>query len=645
MKKSTQFSFDDLLRDVIDKGLCNKCGVCVSFCTANQIGAIEMCGCEENVPQYVDSDKCFRCGICYLICPQTHELNEEVKDEFGWSSPMGIFQDIFSAQATDGEIREVATDGGVVTALLLYMLENKIVDGAIVAKRTGLFTREPDIVTTRDGLIQAAGSQFSELPHLEEMGKKYSTYVSVIPVVRMFGPKLSTKLAVVGTPCQIKAIRKMQVLNILPSDVVFFTIGLFCMQCFTFDNFLEKTFIKRDQINPEDILKINVKEDFRLIMKSGRTIHIPFEEIEDIAKPACLACQEFANDFADISMGGIGSPDGYTTTMIRTTLGKRIFTDAVRRGYIKPVIASKADKAKMLSLIKTFVERKWERAEKYKMDNLCAECERLNRHLNWVVSFVSHELNSTLGTIIMNISALADDEIAGRLDKDKYKKMMLGALNSLKLMQDMILNYLMSSRIKKGILGFAPTRVSLRAEVIRQIIKRLEPMFKMKGMSLVFDKCDEIKMTFDKSLIRITINNLINNAIKYGTANTSIHATLKNWDNGFEFSITNEGIGIPEDKLEAVFGEFARFDKLGIGGTGLGLHLVEIIAALHNGSIKADAGYILEDKLITYEMLRNNPDFYDINVEDKKLRKFATFILRIPDSIPAESGLEVKNRN
>ncbi|MCK4689872.1 MAG: Coenzyme F420 hydrogenase/dehydrogenase, beta subunit C-terminal domain, partial [Candidatus Marinimicrobia bacterium] len=336
MKKSTQFSFDDLLRDVIDKGLCNKCGVCVSFCTANQIGAIEMCGCEENVPQYVDSDKCFRCGICYLICPQTHELNEEVKDEFGWSSPIGIFRDICSAQATDGAIREVATDGGVVTALLSYMLENKIVDGAIVAKRTGLFTREPEIVTTRDGLIQAAGSQFSELPHLEEMGKKYSTYVSVIPVVRMFGPKLSTKLAVVGTPCQIKAIRKMQVLNILPSDVVFFTIGLFCMQCFTFDNFLEKTFIKRDQINPEDILKINVKEDFRLIMKSGRTIHIPFEEIEDIAKPACLACQEFANDFADISVGGIGSPDGYTTTMIRTTLGKRIFTDAVRRGYIKP---------------------------------------------------------------------------------------------------------------------------------------------------------------------------------------------------------------------------------------------------------------------------------------------------------------------
>lgn len=658
MKQSTKLSFDDLLSDVINKGLCNKCGACVSFCTANQIGAIEMCGCEDNLPRYVDPDKCFKCGICYLICPQTRELNEDVREEFGWSAPVGQFRDILSAQAADEKIRKVATDGGVVTALLSHMLENKIIDGAIVSKRTGLFNREPEIATTREGLVQAAGSQFSEASHLDEMGKEYSTYVPILPAVRMFGPKRSIRLAVVGTPCQIMAIRKMQVLNILPSDIIFFTIGLFCMQCFAFDNLMEKGLIKKYQINPEDILKVNVKEDFRLKMKSGVTIHIPFEEIEDIARPACLACRDFANDFADISVGGLGSPEGYTTSMIRTTLAKRIFTEAVNGGYIKTAAMSEAEKARLLSLVETFVEKKRERAERTAntmrlpksreesssplkpkekvlstgdVDELCAECERLNRHLSWVIGFVSHELSGTLGTIVMNISALADARVARRLDEDKQKRMLLGALGSLKLMQDMVRNYLASSKANSGQLAFNPARINLGKDIISVVIRRLQPSMKMKGMKFICEPCDELEVMCDERLLRVAINNLINNAIKYGSANTVIHSSLRRWENGFKFTITNEGIGIPEGKLEAIFDEFSRFDPLGIGGTGLGLYLVRKIANMHGGSIKANAGYILDDEFVTYETMRKTPGKYVFDRDDKKLRKFATFTLSIPN--------------
>lgn len=670
MKQSTKLSFDDLLTDVVNKGLCNKCGVCVSFCTANQIGAIEMCTCEDKLPRYVDPDKCLKCGICYLICPQTRELNEEVREKFGWSAPVGQYRDILSAQATDEKTRKVATDGGVVTALLSYMLENKIIDGAIVSKRTGLFNRKPEIATTREGLIQAAGSQFSEASHLDEMGKEYSTYVPVLPAVRMFGPKRSMRLAVVGTPCQIMAIRKMQVLNILPSDIIFFTVGLFCMQCFTFDNLMEKGFIKRHHINPEDILKINVKEDFRLRMKSGVTIHIPFEEIEDIAGPACLTCRDFANDFADISVGGLGSPEGYTTSMIRTTLAKKFFTEAVNGGYIKTADVSKADKAELLSLIESFVEKKRVRAERttdiqrlsqpreephvppkekeegflsaLDAEELCAECERLNRHLSWVIGFVSHELSGTLGTIVMNISALSDPQVAKRLDEDKQKRMLLGALSSLKLMQDMVRNYLASSKVKSGQLGFNPTRINLGKDIMIKVIKRLEPLLKMKDMAFIYDRYDELEVICDERLIRVAFNNLINNAIKYGNANTAIHSSLIKWEDGFKFIITNEGIGIPEDKLEAIFDEFSRFDPLGIGGTGLGLYLVRKIANMHKGSIKANAGYILEDEFVTYEMIRKNPGKFIVDSGGKELRKFATFILSIPDC--AAGGSDSKKR-
>ncbi|MCK4339202.1 MAG: sensor histidine kinase, partial [Candidatus Cloacimonetes bacterium] len=151
--------------------------------------------------------------------------------------------------------------------------------------------------------------------------------------------------------------------------------------------------------------------------------------------------------------------------------------------------------------------------------------------------------------------------------------------------------------------------------------------------------------TCDKSLIRIAINNLINNAIKYGTPNKTIHGSLKKLDGGFEFRIINEGIGIPEDKLDSVFDEFTRFDKIGAGGSGLGLYLVKKIVAMHNGSIRAESGYIISDKFVTYKMIRKNPELYDIDIEDKKLRKFATFILFIPGYTLSDSGIDTKKEN
>ena len=224
---------------------------------------------------WVDPNKCYHCGICYLICPQTYDLNEEIRQEYDWVPPAGRYSDIVSARATDKDILDAATDGGVVTSLLAYMLENDIIDGAIVSRRTGLFNREAEIATTREALIEAAGSSFSESQHLNQVGEKYTDYVPIIPAVQLLGPRRSIRLAAVGTPCQILAIRKMQSLNILPSDIIHFTVGMFCMQCFAFDTLMDKKFVKKHLINPESIRKINVKEDFRLELDSGLTVHIP----------------------------------------------------------------------------------------------------------------------------------------------------------------------------------------------------------------------------------------------------------------------------------------------------------------------------------------------------------------------------------
>jgi len=93
------------------------------------------------------------------------------------------------------------------------------------------------------------------------------------------------------------------------------------------------------------------------------------EEIDTIAKPSCLTCSDFANEYADISVGGLGSLDGYTTTVIRTNKGVNRFKNVVQHEYIekveyKDIDERKTEKTKMITKIVSFSKRKKVRSEK-----------------------------------------------------------------------------------------------------------------------------------------------------------------------------------------------------------------------------------------------------------------------------------------
>jgi len=360
-------TFKDLTREVVERGICGKCGGCVSFCSAGELNALEMG--KNEVPRYINEDNCLKCGICYLICPQTDTLNVELQEKFGWKPPIGDYQRITSAQTTDKKIREICTDGGVVTSLLLYLLDRNLINGAVVSKKTGRFARKAIVARTPEELIEAAGSTFSGSLHLEELGGKYTTYTPILSTVKSLEKKYLRDIAVVGTPCQINAIRKMQCLGILPAHLIKYTIGLFCIENFSFDDVAREMLEKKLDINLEDVVKLNIKDDFIITLTKGVTIHVPLEEIHEVARPACFACQDFSNEYADISVGGLGSPDGYTTTLIRTKVGASVYNEAFHRGYIQErpfedAEESRREKTKMLAKIVSFARRKKMRAEK-----------------------------------------------------------------------------------------------------------------------------------------------------------------------------------------------------------------------------------------------------------------------------------------
>ena len=360
-------TFHDLEKEVQRYNFCGKCGGCVSFCSADNLGALKVG--PDGMPVFVDEEKCLKCGICYMICPNIRDLDEELKKKTKWEPPIGPIKDLVSAQTTNSTVGERCTDGGVVTSLLLYLLDNHMIDGALVSKSDGPFHRGPVLATSGEEVVSASGSHYDESFSIAELGSQYSTYSPAMQELKSLRKGVIDRVAMVGTPCQIHTVRKMQVLGIIPSDVIKYCFGLFCMENFSFNDIQLRHLEKQYGFDLAHVSKVNVKEDFLIYLNNGRVIHIPFEEIDSIARPACLVCPDFSAEFSDISFGGLGSLEGYTTVLLRSERGKMVYRGALTAGYIKERRYSSSEKAradliKLQKMVLDFSQRKRERALK-----------------------------------------------------------------------------------------------------------------------------------------------------------------------------------------------------------------------------------------------------------------------------------------
>jgi len=353
-------SFEDLIKEVHEAGICGECGGCVSFCSADEIKAIEMS--ESGPPRYYNKDNCLHCGICYLVCPQTHILDKELNERYMYKVSIGNYTKVASCKTTSDEIHKNASDGGVVTAILTYLLDKKLISGAIVSKRDGPFNRIPFFATTKEELIEAAGSHY-DLSHGVVGLENYNSFVPTITKLKYIVGSDMMNVAVVGTPCQIMSIRKMQELSILPAHIVKYTFGLFCNLNFSFNNEARKNLEKKYNFSFDDVKKLNIKEDLKIQIKDKEEIHIDFDELREITRPACYACRDFSNVYADISFGGLGSQEGYTTAIIRTKIGEDVYNKALKEGYLEEPLEANTSvkKSEILAKVISFGRRKFQR--------------------------------------------------------------------------------------------------------------------------------------------------------------------------------------------------------------------------------------------------------------------------------------------
>jgi coenzyme F420 hydrogenase subunit beta len=157
-KKGERKISSDLIYEIIDTGLCSACGVCETVCP---VGAMKLV---DERPTLVRT--CEGNGLCYYACPRNHlplkELKRRTFDGTRYEEGIGDYLVIKAVRARDREILERGQDGGAVTALLVYAVENKLIDGAIsVRAGDDPWRPVPYLSRNREELLTASGTFYS----------------------------------------------------------------------------------------------------------------------------------------------------------------------------------------------------------------------------------------------------------------------------------------------------------------------------------------------------------------------------------------------------------------------------------------------------------------------------------------------------
>ncbi|MBO0692620.1 MAG: Coenzyme F420 hydrogenase/dehydrogenase, beta subunit C-terminal domain [Acidimicrobiaceae bacterium] len=359
--------FWELGAAVIDADRCIQCGACVAVCPSDSIGVGE-----NGLPMLVKM--CTGCSLCWDFCPRgglRYEASWPEEPELPLPSlkassvtcePSGAQArpadpltasrqpaEPIASTTDDGRIRggkgqglgvvrhsyttrsrselPHIQDGGVVTELLIANLEAGTIDGALVARPSDAekWKGIPHLATTAEEILECGGSFYNQtmaLAHLDLAG---------------YDLPPEPHLAVVGTPCEVEALRAIQAQpwwrGSSKIDAVVLSIALLCTKSFDYQGLMlrelrDERGLDLDVVDRVDVLhgKLIVSDD-----QGRELVREPIKNFHGAALKGCDECADFLGRGADISVGSVGSPDGWSSVLVRTPAGAQAFDLAAPR--------------------------------------------------------------------------------------------------------------------------------------------------------------------------------------------------------------------------------------------------------------------------------------------------------------------------
>ncbi|PKP53100.1 MAG: coenzyme F420 hydrogenase [Bacteroidetes bacterium HGW-Bacteroidetes-1] len=327
----------DSLQKLIDNGICNRCGSCVGLSDGKIIFNNKE---GRYLPQIIELPDRETMDVILEAC-SGKAFNFPLYNTllFGSNTPKhiytGAFRSINIGYSIDPKIRLNAASGGIISALLIYLLRTKEIDGAVVLgmSKEKPWLTQPFIASTEDEILEAAQSKYI-----------LSSVNEILPEISAF----KGRLAYVGLPGQVQSIRALQRMNHPSVKNICYIFGPFYGNTLHFSSI--KSFLRSyGEYDYKKIKKLFFRHgewpgNMRVELNNGKVLQlkkfhanylIPFHIVKN-----SLICTDLTNEFTDVSGGDAWAPvyeergKGFSMVIGRSEKGEALLKKMQQDGFL-----------------------------------------------------------------------------------------------------------------------------------------------------------------------------------------------------------------------------------------------------------------------------------------------------------------------
>ena len=218
-----------------------------------------------------------------------------------------------------------------------------------------------------------------------------------------------------------------------------------------------------------------------------------------------------------------------------------------------------------------------------------SELERLETIRKDFVANVSHELKTPITAARGLLETVIDDN---EMSIENHRIFITKAMNQILRLSNIVTDLLSLSRLETVKMDLIRECIDLR-DVVNDSIQALHPVSEEKRISIEYEEFDmSLEVLGDREALFQSVNNLIDNAIKYNSKHGKVWLRLFNEGKNAVLEVRDSGIGIETLEKHRIFERFYRIDKARstqVGGTGLGLSIVKHTVLAHGGQLSVES--------------------------------------------------------